>query len=114
MRAATPRPRPAAVTSPDAHEPTYTGPDRRRSAREAHFVPGTLQPASGSADLDEQVVVCNLSLGGVGLVCDHRYRLGTHWRITLGNGPLLLNAKVRVVSCRQRADGRFDVGCEFS
>lgn len=113
MRAATPRTRPA-NTAPASHDPTYTGPDRRRSAREAPFVPGTLQPASGSADLDDRVVVCNLSLGGVGLVCDHRYRLGTHWRITLGNGPLLLNAKVRVVSCRRRPDGRFDVGCEFS
>lgn len=77
-------------------------------------MPGTLQPASGSADLDDRVVVCNLSLGGVGLVCDHGYRLGTQWRITLGNGPLLLNARVRVVSCRRRPDGRFDVGCEFS
>lgn len=116
---ATPRPRhvaaaAAATATVAPAEPHYTGPDRRRSAREAHFVPGTLQPASGSADLDEQVVVCNLSLGGVGLVCDHRYRCGSQWRITLGNGPLLLNAKVRVVSCRQRPDGRYDVGCEFS
>ena len=97
-----------------AGPPPYAGPDRRRTPREAHFVAGTLQPASGNADLDERVVVCNLSLGGVGLVCDHRYRCGTQWRITLGHGPLLLNAKVRVISCRGRADGRFDVGCEFA
>ena len=94
--------------------PPYAGPDRRRTARQPHFVSGTLQPASGNADLDETVVVCNLSLGGVGLVCDHKYRLGTLWRITLGHGPLLLNAKVRVISCRPRADGRYDVGCQFS
>jgi len=106
----------ASRTSPAAEPatPPYKGPDRRRTLREAHFVRGTLQPASGNADLDEQVVVCNLSLGGVGLVCDHRYRCGTMWRITLGNGPLLLNAKVRVISCRARADGRFDVGCAFA
>ena len=97
--------------SPPAH---YAGPDRRRATREPHFVNGTIQPANGSADLDEQVVVCNLSLGGVGLVCDHRYRVGTLWRITLGNGPLLLNAKVKIISCRTRPDGRFDVGCAYA
>ena len=92
---------------------TYTGPDRRRSARQPHFVAATMQPPSGNAEVDEAVMVCDLSLGGVGLLCDHRYRLGTVWRITLGNGPLFLNAKVKVVSCRSRGDGRYDVGCAF-
>ena len=91
----------------------YTGPDRRRTPRDPHYVNATLQPASGNAEVDESVLVCNLSLGGVGLICDHRYRTGAVWRITLGQGPLLLNAKVRVVSCRSRSDGRFDVGCAF-
>jgi hypothetical protein len=91
----------------------FTGADRRRHRRTPHYVPATLQPASGNADADEAVLVFNISLGGVGLICDHRYRADTVWRITLGNGPLLLNAKVKVVSCRVRGDGRFDVGCEF-
>jgi hypothetical protein len=104
----------ANVKAPD--EPVgapYTGPDRRRSPRESHYVQATLQPASGNSDVDEPVLVCNLSLGGVGLICDHRIRTGTVWRITLGKGPLLLNAKVRVISCRSRSDGRFDVGCAY-
>jgi len=111
MKGAT-RTRPAPGSDAPAGPP-YTGPDRRRSPREAHYVSATLQPASGNADADEAVLVCNLSLGGVGLICDHRYRLGTVWRITLGHGPLLLNAKARVVSCRARSDGRYDVGCAF-
>jgi hypothetical protein len=76
-------------------------------------VPATLQPASGNADVDEAILVCNLSLGGVGLLCDHRYTLGTVWRVTLGNRAAVPQRKVRVVSCRPRADGRYDVGCTF-
>ena len=104
--------RPKAIPAERAGD-TYTGPDRRRSSREPHYVPATLQPPSGNAEVDEAVLVCNLSLGGVGLLCDHRYRTGTVWRITLGKGPLFLNAKIRVVSCRSRSDGRYDVGCAF-
>jgi hypothetical protein len=91
----------------------YGGPDRRQSVRNPHHVPATLQPADGNAEIDEPALVCNLSLGGVGLVCDHRYRPNTVFRITLGNGPLFLNAKIKVVSCRARPDGRYDVGCQF-
>lgn len=97
-----------------AHSPaTYTGPDRRQNPRHAHFVSATLQPADGNTDLNEQVLVCNLSLGGTGLLCDRRYAVESVWRITMGNGPLFLNAKVQIRSCRPRPDGRFDVGCQF-
>lgn len=91
----------------------YTGPDRRHNPRHPHFVAGTMQPADGNTDLNQAVLVCNLSIGGVGLLCDQRYAVDSVWRITLGNGPLYLNAKVRICSCRPRPDGRFDVGCQF-
>ena len=90
-----------------------TGAERRRSKRERHDVDAILQPADGNTDAEEKVAVRDLSLGGVGIVCSHPYRVDSVWRITLGNGPLFLNAKVRVVGCRVRADKRFDVGCEF-
>ena len=90
-----------------------TGTERRRSKREPHDVDAIVQPADGNTDLEEKVSIRDLSLGGVGMIAKHPYRLGTVWRITLGNGPLFLNAKVRIVSCRVRADKRFDVGCEF-
>jgi hypothetical protein len=96
-----------------APQDPYTGPDRRQSPRHAHFVTATLQPADGNTDLNEEVLVCNLSLGGTGLLCDRQYAVDSVWRITLGNGPLFLNAKVVIRSCRPRPDGRFDVGCQF-
>ena len=107
------RPAPGSSFSHAVTATPYTGPDRRRSTREAHYVGATLQPPNGNTDLEESVLVCNLSLGGVGLIAEHRYRIGTVWRITLGHGPLLLNAKARVVNCRPRSDGRYDVGCAF-
>jgi hypothetical protein len=91
----------------------FSGQERRRYPRQSHEVAATLQPAGGEADLDQSVQVRDLSLGGVGLICEFLLAQDSVWRITLGNGPLLLNAKVRVVACRPRSDGRFDVGCEF-
>src|SRR5690242_12855406 len=100
-----------ALQTPSSTDPQpYTGPDRRRSPRHPHFVSATLHPADGNTDLNETVLVCNLSLGGVGLLCDRQYLPNSVWRITLGNGPLFLNAKVSIRSCRPRSDGRFDVG----
>jgi hypothetical protein len=103
------------VSTPVGQQPQqpYTGPDRRHDPRHAHFVSATLQPADGNTDLNEEVLVCNLSLGGAGILCEQRYAIDSVWRITLGNGPLFLNARVSIRSCRQRPDGRFDVGCQF-
>src|SRR3954469_23224281 len=90
--------RPGSVSGPQdatTSEQPYTGPDRRRNPRHPHFVGATMQPADGNTDLNQAVLVCNLSIGGVGLLTDHPYAVDTVWRITLGNGPLYLNAKVR-------------------
>ncbi len=103
----------AASTAGRSSESAGRTPDRRRSEREPHPVTATLQPANGNTDAEDTVAVRDLSLGGVGLACDRRYAAGTVWRITFGNGPMLLNAKIRVVSCRKRSDKRYDVGCEF-
>lgn len=89
------------------------GRERRRHPREPHSVPATLYPASGNTDLSEDVMVSDLSISGVGVICKRRFERDTCWRIILGNGPLYLNAKLRIVCCRDRADGRYDVGCEF-
>jgi hypothetical protein len=113
MSATRTQPTTAATTTGVPSQPPYTGPDRRRNPRHAHFVAATIQPADGNTDLGEQVLVCNLSLGGAGLLCDRRYAIDSVWRVTLGNGPLFLNAKVVIRSCRPRPDGRFDIGCQF-
>jgi hypothetical protein len=91
-----------------------TGVERRRSHREPQMTVATLQPVNGDASVDRQVHVCNLSLGGVGFRSAQRFLPGEMYRITVGTGPLFLNARLRVVSCRARVDGTFDVGAAFS
>ena len=114
MQATTRRPpTPAAPRAADPTNVRYDGPDRRRSARESHTARATLQPSSGDTMVQEDVVVENLSLGGVGFHSPQRYRPGSVWRITFGTGPLFLNARVRIVSCRQQGDGTYEVGAEF-
>ena len=106
-----PEPRPClepAESSQIAEEP-----ERRRSPREQHLTAATLQPANGDASVEHQVLVCNLSLGGVGFRSHERFRVGETYRITLGTGPLFLNARIRIVNLRQRRDGTTDVGAEF-
>ena len=90
-----------------------TGVERRRSHREPQMTVATLQPVNGDASVDRQVLVCNLSLGGVGFRSAGRFLPGESYRITLGSGPLFLNARLRIVSCRARPDGTFDVGAAF-
>jgi hypothetical protein len=76
-------------------------------------VPADAQPASGNADVDEARAGLQPLARRRGLLCDHRYRWGTVWRVTLATARCFLNAKVRVVSCRLASDGRCDVGCAF-
>ena len=110
------RPRPAPATPAPAEAPARQDspvPERRRSARNPHITTATLQPASGDASVDRPVLVCDLSLGGVGLRATHAFKVGSVFRISLGTGPLFLNARIRIVSCRPRPDGMFDVGSAF-
>jgi hypothetical protein len=97
-----------------ASAPPATPAERRRSKREAHVVVATLQPPSGDASIDREVTVHNLSLGGVGFRSPERVDVGAVYRITLGTGPLLLNARVKIVSCRRRREGGgYEAGAAF-
>src|SRR5213596_1030592 len=77
--------------------------ERRRSPREKHIAPAVLQPPCGdaSAEAAHGVTVQDLSLGGVGFRASEKFAPGETYRITLGKGPLLLNARVRIISRRQ-------------
>ena len=89
--------------------------ERRRSPREKHIAPAVLQPPSGdaSAEAAHGVTVQDLSLGGVGFRATEKFAPGETYRITLGKGPLLLNARVRIISCRQVGHRIYHVGAEF-
>ena len=104
----TPTPAPAPL-------PEKAGVERRRSVREKLVAPAVLQPPSGdaSAEAAHGVTVQDLSLGGVGFRATEKFAPGETYRITLGKGPMLLNARVKIVSCRQVGHRQYHVGAEF-
>jgi len=104
----TPTPAPAPL-------PEKPGVERRRSVREKLVAPAVLQPPSGdaSAEAAHGVTVQDLSLGGVGFRATEKFAPGETYRITLGKSPLLLNARVKIISCRQVGHRQYHVGAEF-
>jgi hypothetical protein len=82
--------------------------DRRRSTREPRNVPAWLSNASGRsvASSQQQVIVTNLSLHGVGFTASKQLEKDdAHW-IVIANDRLSL-------STRLRPDGGWDVGADF-
>ena len=57
--------------------------------------------------------VQDLSLGGVSFVASEKFDAGEVYRITLGKGPLLLNARVKIVSCNKTGHRMYRCGAEF-
>jgi hypothetical protein len=112
----TPPPPPAATddkSKDDKSKAKARKPERRRTPRETHIAPAVLQPPSGDASFDRGVQVQDLSLGGVGFRSSEKFDVGETYRITLGKGPLFLNARVKIVNCRQVAYRLYHVGAEF-
>ncbi|MGH7214915.1 MAG: hypothetical protein ACREIT_09145, partial [Tepidisphaeraceae bacterium] len=60
-----------------------------------------------------QVFVVNVSIHGAGFRCPVSFDLGAKYDMRIGNGPLFLSSRVRIISSRRRKDGTFDVGAEF-
>jgi PilZ domain len=103
-----------AVAEPPKLAPAApSGIERRRSVREKLVAPAVLQPSSGDASVDRGVQVQDLSLGGVGFVATEKFDPGEVYRITLGKGPLLLNARIRIISCNKTAHRMYRCGAEF-
>ena len=111
----TPTPPPAPLPEKKSAAGKKPAVERRRSPREQHIAPAVLQPSSGDAtpEAAHGVTVQDLSLGGVGFRGTEKFAPGETYRITLGKGPLLLNARVRIVSCRQVGHRMYHVGAEF-
>jgi PilZ domain len=89
--------------------------NRRRSEREERRVPAWLSDASGSQSpaSQQQVLVTNLSLHGVGFTATKRVaKDDAHW-IVIASDRLSLSTRLRVVSVRENPTGGFDVGAEF-
>jgi hypothetical protein len=89
--------------------------DRRRSIRHERRVPAWLSDVSGGgiASSQQQVMVTDLSLHGIGFNASKRVELeDSHW-IVIASDQLSLSTRLRVVSVRENPEGGFVVGAEF-
>ena len=78
-------------------------------------MPAWLSDASGSQSpaSQQQVLVTNLSLHGVGFTAPKRVaKDDAHW-IVIASDRLSLSTRLRVRSVRENPAGGFDVGAEF-
>jgi hypothetical protein len=113
-----PSPAPAGAAGASAPAPapdplSGKGVERRRSSREPVVTVGMIRPLNHDDAIPEQVLVTNVSLHGVGLRATRTLGVGARYHIEIGVGPLQLTSRLRVVRCRVRQDGTYDIGGEF-
>jgi hypothetical protein len=86
--------------------------ERRRCNRLPADVAAILTPPGEPAKVNH-VLVSNLGIHGVGFKSARHLSAGEKFQFDMGAGPLRLCGLVRIVSCRSRRDGSYDVGAEF-
>jgi hypothetical protein len=88
--------------------------ERRRTARAPHVAEAWVcSPTATSADDRLEVQALNLSRHGVGFELPTPLPTGTFYTIELGVGEQRLQSEVRIISCRKKENGGYDVGAEF-
>lgn len=60
-----------------------------------------------------QVIMRNISPGGLGFGSPVAFRPGTTYAVRIGTGPLHLKGNLRIVSSRPARDGSYHVGAMF-
>lgn len=71
-------------------------------------------PSATAGKVGTRVVqMFDVSLDGVGFRADVRFEVASVHPIVIGNGPMYLEATIRIASVRPRGDGAFDIGAEF-
>ena len=88
--------------------------ERRRSTRQMLGAVGVLAEDSDTLFRNQlQVLVMNVSVGGVGFRAPVPFRAGSIYAMRIGTGPLHLKARLQIISSRPRDDGTYDVGAKF-
>jgi hypothetical protein len=86
--------------------------ERRRGTRELLNVLAVLSPKN-APDKPLDVSIVNVSRHGCAFRAPVPFRVGTIYSMRIGTGPLHLASTVRILACRDRADGTYDVGAKF-
>jgi hypothetical protein len=88
--------------------------ERRKNNRQALDVIGTLsEDATAHFRGHLQIMVLNVSPGGVGFGSPVAFRPGSVYAMRIGTGTIHLNAKLQIVSSKPNDDGTYAVGAKF-
>lgn len=90
------------------------GKDRRRSLRTPHIAEAWVWSPTSSRD-DEQLDVTSLNVSkhGVAFTLDKPIPVHCFHMIEIRMGQQHLKTEVRIISCRQNEEGKWEVGAEF-
>jgi len=86
--------------------------DRRRSLRQPLSAAGKIIDETHHAKTLE-VMVLNVSTSGVAFRAPVRFNFGSCYKLRIGNGPLHLTSRLKVVDSREREDGVYEVAGRF-
>jgi hypothetical protein len=88
--------------------------DRRRSARTPHVVQAwVFSPTATRAEDRREVQALNLSRHGVGFELPTVMPVDSFFMVEIGVGEQRLRSEVRIISCKAKGTGVFEVGAEF-
>ena len=85
----------------------------RRDRRETLVTPALLWRFASPQGPGARVYVFNISLGGIAFRARTTFEPAAVHFIRLAAGPLKLEHRIRVVWCKKREEGLFDIGAEF-
>jgi hypothetical protein len=90
------------------------GDDRRRNPRTQIGALASLQRiVPGEQMIPLHVLVIDSSEGGIGIRCPVGLIREAPYRISIDHEGETFTAQVRIISCRRRRDGSYDIGARF-
>jgi hypothetical protein len=110
----------SAIPATPIQKPRQEGPraaqyvERRLNNRQSLSAVGVIADQSDVQFRNQlQVLVLNISTGGLGFRAPVPFRRGSLYGMKIGTGPLHLKARLQIVSSRAAPDGGFSVGARF-
>jgi hypothetical protein len=87
--------------------------DRRRSMRQPMVSNAWLSPEASKQGPSILVVVCDISMNGVGFTSDTLLNKGEIYWIVMEAACLRASGRIRIVNSRERSCGGYECGAEF-
>src|SRR4051812_41730160 len=98
----------------DSPAPPTSATERRASVRYGCDLEALSRPLNAADAISWGTTVTDISHGGLGLILCYPFKLGTFLAVDLEHDHGVRTLLVRVAHVTDRADGTWQVGCEFA